>query len=466
MNQRRPLRFWAVAGGLLLITGLLILVVGPRPRPIDAQTLLARVSNTTPLNLDVNQVMHYRTTIFRRMNPQATEPPDPYHKPVLELFSDTFEVEYWIRGGGIAQSHTIARDIRSAQVLYEFMRDGNRYGHYNVAQGYAIIGTYESRQQEGVLTKTNTANAREEQGFPFPELTRLEGFEIKGIMISPWGGPAWLVTARGAPPSAEALASIEAAPPPFERPYLADLDISHMEYTWVIDQESGRYVRFEEWAITPSGPILIERAESNPPEVLRVDALPDGWLTFPFEESIPIMQVKSTPITQMSFPRSVPLDEAITAADFEVFLPDTTTLEPFHTSVYFNPEVVPEEVWRQYWRFDIQAAHEYGLTLQVIYFPGPPGNDKALAVIQGASERLVPLMRETLPIWTESHAVPLTIGSQEVVGWVATGGVLSNPPEQVVVMLEVQGTFLFIVGQSYFEGQVLDLVRTLHPVRP
>lgn len=465
MNRRRRLRSWAFAGGVLLVIGLLILVVEPRPRPIDAQTLLARANGTTPLTLDADQVLYYRTTVFQRMNPEASEPPDPYHKPVLEHFSDTFVVEHWIRGGEIVQSRTIARDRRSGEVLYEFMRDGNRYGRYNVAQGYAIIGTYEPHQQEGIPPKTSTANS-EEQGFLFPELTRLEGFEIKETIISPWGRPAWLVTARGAPPSAETLAAVEAAPPPFGRPYLADLDISHMEYAWLIDQESWRYVRFEERAITPSGPVLVERSESSPPEVLDLDTLPDSWLTFPLEEGIPTMQVRSISGSQMSFPRSVPLDEAIAAADFEVFLPDTTTLGPVHTLAYFKPEVVPEEVWRQHWRFDIQVAHEYGLTLQVIYFPNQPRNGKALVVIEGSSDRLVPLMRETLPIWTESHAVPLTIGSQKVVGWVATGGVLSNPPERVVVMLEIQGTFLFVVGQSYSEGQVLDLVRTLHPVRP
>lgn len=465
MSQQRPSRLWILVGGALLVIATLILVSQRRAPAVGAQTLLTQVSRASLPSLDANQVLHYQTTVYERMNPEASEPADPYHKPVLEFYSDTSEIEHWIRGGESHESRTIARDRRSGELLYDRMRDGNRYGLYHAAWGYAIVRTQEL-EEDAIEHKAEEipVELQGEPAFPFPELTRLEGFEIETI-ISAWGKPAWLVRARGAPPPVETLASTDAIPFPFQRPYLADLDITHMEYTWVIDQESWRlvnYVRYEEHAITPSGPVLVKRVESSSPEVLSVDALPSNWLAFP-PEGVPVME--ETPVSQISPSPSMPLDEAIAAANFQVFLPDPTAWEPARTIVHFKPEPEAEEQWRPRWRFDIQSAAAHGLALQVIYLPDPPGNGKAFVVIQGPSERLVPLMRESLPVWTGSHAVRLTVGEQEVVGWVATGGVFNNPPEQVAVMLEMQNTFLFVVGQSYTEEQVLNLVRTLHPVR-
>ncbi len=464
MSQQHPSRLWIFVGGTLLVIGTLILVGRQRVPAIDAQTLLTQVNRVSQPPLDTNQVLHYRATVYERMNPEASEPTDPYHKPALELYSDTYEIEHWIRGGESHQSRMTARDSRSGELLYDRMRDGNRYGFYHAASGYAIVRTQEL--EEGAIehkVEEIPAELQGEPAFPFPELTRLEGFEIETI-ISAWGKPAWLVRARGAPPSVES-AIVATTPSAFQKPYLADLDITQMKYIWVIDQESWRlvnYVRYEEHAITSADPVLVKRVESSPPEVLPVNALPDNWLAFP-PEGLPVME--ETPISQISSPPSMPLDEAIAAADFQVFLPDSTTLEPARTIVHFKPEPEPEEQWRSRWRFDIQSAAAHGLALQVIYLPGPLGNGKAFVIIQGPRGRLVSLMRETLPIWAESHAVHLTIGAQEVTGWVATGGVLNTPPEQVVVMLEMQNTFLFVVGQGYTEEQVLNLVRTLHPVR-
>lgn len=111
MSQQRSSRLWIFVGGALLVIAMLILVGCQRVPAVDAQTLLTQVSRASQPSLDANQVLHYQTTVSERMSPEASEPADPYHKPVLELYSDTSEIEHWIRGGESHQSRTIARAV-------------------------------------------------------------------------------------------------------------------------------------------------------------------------------------------------------------------------------------------------------------------------------------------------------------------------------------------------------------------
>lgn len=450
--SRRQLQLATLVLTILIMTSLFHFFTSRIPI-VDAQALLIEAYGKVLPDIDSDQVWHSKTTVYQRTNPNASEPLDPYHQSVSKLLSDTYEVEYWVRGGGTNQQRSTARDSRSGQILFDHLRNGDFYGYYNVASGYAFI-----------LPHTPDQSMTSEPPLPFPEVARRKGLKIIGTTISAWDKLAWVIQTQDQVSAKEDLTEItnSLTPIAFQRPYLMDLTPTSLNYRWIIDQESGRMVSYEWWAITASGPVLIERIENRPPEIVPLDAVPADWLAFP-PEGVPVRKVGQASVpghesTLMS------LEQAVAAADFNVFLPDVSNSPLTRTDVIFKPQAESREVWQDTWRFDIQDASTHGLALEVIYLPERPDNDHALAVIQGPSERLVPLMRETIPIWTQSHPVRLTIDGQETEAWVASGGTLDSPPKRIAIMLELQKTFLFIVGQGYPEEQVLDFVSTLHPV--
>lgn len=422
-------------------------------QPVDAQTLLSHMTDSVPPVIDAEHVLHFRTVVYQRVNPVASEPKDPYHQPVRDFLSDTYEVEHWIRGGQLPQSRSTARDQRTGRIVYDHMQNGDTYGVYTVESGYASVQNHVSKE------------TIREPALPYPEFAHSKGLKVSETPQSQWGRPAWIATGRGTPPSDSAADRRTTAshPLPFQKPYLADLSVQEFEHTWEVDQVSQRLVRYTWNVITPSGQVLVQSIKNTLPEVFPLSAAPRDWLAFP-HEAVPVIEGASGSETTLHLP-PISLEQAVAEANFAVYLPNTSAWKLTPTAVYFKPQAEAEAFWRQHWRFDIQNASAHGLALEAVFTPDPAQEGQAFVVIQGSGARLIPQMRESMPIWTESHPVSLAIGGSNVEGWVATGGVLDGASRQVVVMLELQNTFLFVVGQGYNEGEVLDIVRTLRPAK-
>jgi hypothetical protein len=425
----------------LLSIGLFGLLGYQNSQAAFAQRLVEQASEVELPAINADQVWYFRTTVYQRLNPTISDPSDPYHKSVSRLFSDTYIVEQWHRD---TQWRSTARDSQSQEVIFDRVDDGDRKGIYEVMSGYAYLFPQSSLQTE-------------REGMLSPAQSNQKGVEIVGTVTSTWNTSAWVIQKESKVPPLEAESN--SAVPLFQGPYWKDLEPTSLSYIWVVDQESQRLISFEMLAITPSGPVVVSRLENTAPELLIE---PNEWLTFPHAD-VPLRDSQQLPVPTL--PSSISLQEAIAAVDFVLFLPDTTTWGLDIADVIYNPKEKPEQLWRREWRFDIQDTAARGLALEVMYFPKSPKSEQALVVIQGASEKLVPLMRETWPTWAESHPVQLDFDNYSSSGWVATGGVLDNAPAQVVVMLEVENTFFFIVGQGYSEAEVLKLVETLEPVR-
>lgn len=445
--------FWGMALAFLVLGRLGLWTLLYRAPPVDARMLLQAAYEPPGSGVDSEHVVHFKTVVYQRARPDATEPPDPYHRPVLGLYSDTYEVEHWIRGGGIPQQRSTARDRRSGELLFDHVRNGDFYGVYHAATGYAFTLRLPptSRPSPTATPVGSTPN-------PIPP-----GLQVVGTVPSPWGRPAWVLRALEPVPSPSVAQerTPRGAPLPFQRPYLADLSPTRFEYEWLIDQATGRMVRYEWWAVTASGRVLIERVEEGPPEILPISAVPADWLAFP-PAGVPVREAGSAGGAGPEL-AAVTLEQALAEADFAVFLPEVSDRGLGRTVVRFRPSAEPAEDRR--WRFDIEEAWAHGLALEVIYLPDRSDDPHALAVIQGPREWLVPRMRETPPNWAHSHPVQVSVGTDTVTVWVAGGGVFDAPPPRVVGMLEVEGTFLFIVDQGYSEAQLLEFVRTLHRVK-
>lgn len=455
LRKHRRLSSSLLIGCLIVLGTLTSLGLQGGSSTVDARVLLNEATDPVSALLNADQASHTTTIVFQRPNPHAVEPPDPYHKRVLDLYSDTFVEERWSRGGDTRQWRVTTRDTRSGLLLYDTVRDGDRYSHYSSASDYAY-------------TLTDSVEPRSGEALTVTEVAQQDGLEVVGTTVSSWGKPAWIVRARREAPPSDALANNLNGPAHLQRPYLNDLHLEGIEQTWLIDQETRELVRYEQSALTPTGVVVVERRESTRPVIRALSTLPADWLVFPRAEvKVPVQdgQDDNGPANALAT-RLLSLDEAIVAAPFTPHLPDAARFNLRLTSSSYRSPVVPKEVWEKTWSFDIQAADGFGLGLQTIYSPGAPGTtSQAFVIMQGSAKLLVPYMQDTTAFWTESHPVQLSVDGQEVTAWVATGGNIDNPPRRVVVMLELDGTFLFVVGQSYTEEQVLAILRTLRSAR-
>lgn len=445
-NLKRRLPIVVFVGGMVLVLVVLTVLAALNTPVVDARALLDQASSTSLVPADRNQVAHWRGTVYQRTNPKAVEPPDLYHQPILNQYSDTYLTETWVRGGQPPQSRSTTKDARSGRLIYDSVYDGERYGYYSDFLGYASSSP--SKAPSGNTT-----------ALPFPDPAQFTNLKTAGTKVSTWGKPAWVVQAIHSSPSPTDLAQTANQPLYSQRPYALDLNLTGEEVTWLIDQDSHFLVSFERKGLTTAGPILLERIERSQPEILDANVLPNDWLAFP-PPNAPVLEANRTP---PAAPMLSSLPEVIKAADFSIFVPDTTNSGLTQSIVEFKPQVEPQEAWQQKWRFDIQSAAGHGLALQIVYLPAKP-DGHALVVIEGPSQRLVPLMKGMRPTWTQSRSVTLKIEVQTTTAWIATGGTIDNPPKRLFVMLEVQNTFIFMVGQNYSEEQLLNFASTLHRI--
>lgn len=432
------------AVGVLSLLGFSFWGLQPEAPVVDAQVILTRASNTVSAPQDAALASHMRFKIYERANPGAVEPPDPYHKPVLQHYSEYSVVEIWQRGGDSRQQRTTQRDERSGLLLADRVQNGEFRGSYSAALGYASVDRAPDASPGGAVSAINPVS-----GEP-------KGLRIVGARTSAWGKPAHVIERKAALPTKEEFQQTLNVALPYQKPYMNDLDIVGMQQQWIVDQESGRMVSYKREALTPSGAVVLEQIDYDQPELLQAGSLPTDWLAFP-PKGVPVRQA-----AQGSTTRTLTLTETVATAPFAVFLPDATGTGLSLLNSDFRTPVTPRETWGQNWRFDIEDASQYGLTLMTIYSPGPAGTTtRVVAIAQGPSDLLVPLMREVEPTWTESRPVQVSVAGQRVTAWVATGGSGNIPPARVGVMLEVKGTFLFVVGQEYTERDILQIVEGL-----
>ena len=262
-------RWWLLLIGIGLAAILLLALPASQMPEVDAWSLVNKTPDGSAFLVDADHVGYTRATVYRRANPDQQEPADPYHSPVLPLSSDTFLSETWARGGNTGQTRATFRDKESGRLISMMIDTGES------------VFLFDETTENGMWIPSSGAAGADGQRGPSSEVPlaagEREGYAVTDEVISAWGRPAWVVQYRFDP------ASMEAGRPGPNFP--SDLDIQALETRWVVDKETGQFVRTEQWANTPAGSVLLERVETEPLEILPLDSLPATWLEAP--EDVP-----------------------------------------------------------------------------------------------------------------------------------------------------------------------------------
>lgn len=450
LASHRGFRLSILAVSIGLIVGLYFLLVALFPPKIDARALIEAARTGPSIEVDTDHVLYSQSTVYRRANPEFQEPADPYHLPSLSRHSDTFSSETWTRGGNSRQIRGELRDTETGRLVSLMIEDENSVFLYHETTGPGMLIATSSEAVTGERSDPGQQEWLIDQAVQDPAA----GYEIEGAIISSWGKPAWVVKQRVELPVTE---HADTGPlHPSQGPYLADLDIQSLEYRWTIDRESKMFVSTESWALVPTGSVLLERIEIGEPQLLPLNSMPETWLDVPGD--IPVFDPASPANSAASATaRPTLLENILDSVSFDVYLPVTAELDQKQAVARFAPQSTLSEDWASQ-GFSIFEAPNKGLALEVIYH----SDAQSLTIIQGERKLLVPLMQSMLPAWTNSESIEMTIDGINTVVWVATEDNRNGAaPSRVVVMLEVQDTFLFIVSQGYARSHLLDIVSTL-----
>lgn len=447
----RSHNLWRGIAALTLVlggVGVVVLAQSANPQVLDAEELVEQAQQSPAAVGNADQVVFTKTTTFQRRDPSAMEPADPYHLPVLNLVSDTRVMEQWQRGGAQDEWRSKIYDARSGRILYEFARRQGQTSFFDGLEGYVTV------------FPANPSKPAEQAPLPFPRVARQHGLKITGTRASAWGEPAWIVEGHEQPPSQKQIAADAAQPFYAQGPFLSDLRLEKIDYIWHVDKETRQFVLYEQWGVTTAERVLLQRVEKSKPELLTLQELPPNWAEMETTEA-PIRQENMPPLPNIE--KTQDPAQVLKAAGV-LYLPENLAgLTLRHHR--FRAELQPQKDWQNQWRFDIIDSSSYGLSVESLYVPAEQKSGRALSIVQGQAELLVPLMRETLPVWTHSHRINLTINGRPVDVWIATGGVLATMPSQIVAMLEIDGKFIYVVGQKLNESELAAIVTSLAPVR-
>lgn len=450
-NMTRSHNLWRAIAALTLLlggVGVVVLAQSANPQVLDAEELVEQAQSAPAATRNADEVVFTKTTIFQRRDPAAVEPADPYHLAVLNLVSDTRVMEQWQRGGAQDEWRSKIYDARSGRIIYEFARRQGQTRFFDGLEGYVTV------------FPATPGKPAEQAPLPFPRVARQHGLKIIGTRTSAWGKPAWIVEGHEQPPSQKQIEADATQPFFAQGPFLSDLRLKEIEYIWHVDQETRQFVLYEQWGVTAAERVLLQRIEKSKPELLTLQELPPNWAEMETTEA-PIRQQSMTPLSNIV--KTQDSAQVLKAAGI-LYLPENSaglTLD-YHR---FRSEPQPQKDWQKQWRFDIVDSSSYGLAVESLYVPAERGSGRALFIVQGEAGVLVPLMRETLPVWTQSHRINLTINGRPVDVWIATGGVLATTPSQVVAMLEMDGKFIYVVGQKLNESELAAVVASLAPVQ-
>lgn len=357
-------------------------------------------------------------------------------------------MEQWQRGGAQGEGRSKIYDAHSGRIIYEFARRQGQTRFFDGQEGYVTV------------FPATPDKPAEQAPPPFPRVARQHGLKIIGTRTSAWEKPAWIVEGHEQPPSQKQIEADATQPFFAQGSFLSDLRLKEIEYIWHVDQETRQFVLFEQWGVTAAERVLLQRIEKSKPELLTLQELPPNWAEMETTEA-PLRQENMPPLPNIV--KTQDPTQVLKAAGV-LYLPENLAgLTLRHHR--FRAEQQPQKDWQKQWRFDIIDSSSYGLAVESLYVPAERGSGRALFIVQGEAGVLVPLMRETLPVWTQSHRMNLTINGRPVDVWIATGGVLAAVSSQVVAMLEIDGKFIYVVGQELNENEIAAVVASLAPIQ-
>lgn len=390
-----------------------------------------------------DQVLHFYVTIHQRIDRTVREAPDPYHLPIVPWYSDKRVIERWI---GLDTQVEIRRLASQADlILSKHIATPDRILIYDGVTGV----TQQIDRKRTTQDETQSVT---------PESS------LDGVRLSKWGQLAWVVRFQ---PVTSAPDLFDTLPQKLldQGPYAADLEFDKIQVTQEIDQDSGFLVSIATHALTPRGPVLIYSEEYSYPEVLSVADLPQGW-------NEPPQNATSTKGSQ-TLDSTLSLDMARANIPFAFFLPAQHTLDKYgldRADVIYDSNHSLD--LSSSLGFEPYSAPYMGLGVWTIFLsskPTDPEHPKAISLIQAPADQVTPFLRQSPPIWHNSHALSITINQKNVVVWILTGGLLrtnTNLNPMIGAAFELNKTFVYAEIQNLSENDLITILESLQPARP
>ena len=282
---------------------------------------------------------------------------------------------------------------------------------------------------------------------------------ISGIRESNWGRTAWLIQFQPEPARAEEFASALSVSPAKATPYASDLSFSQTQWVWEVDQASGLIVSREWLALSQPEPTILYAEEYSQPEIMPATTLPHELETFITPEAVQlrsnieaVTSIDATEAERLMVGVTTPITEVASNLSFPVYSLAPTGIEQIPAEshnfrIYFAPQNSCHRYLPLAFDFDLCAGLGQTTRLEYMFWSSEDQrNLKAVSILQGKAEEIVPLLKQTPPRWHVSMPVTLDVKGQLVEGWSVPA--LHGNQNTKALMFELEGTFIQIGGFS------------------
>jgi hypothetical protein len=412
-------------------------------------TLLALVRDIS--NADPNRALYVRWRTTHRLDPQIHPPRDPYSPQLYAAIATAYELEHWLLPD-VTEPALLTRitALPSARTLLEqYYGSDHRLWIYDALSDTTSV--YRLNERLPLISRLPAPFA-----LAFSLLTDPEA----NATLVQTGDGAQLIEGRiAADPAGSYLAAPLAEQRISAEGALADLQPATlaMEFELSATGELETVRVFGEAFQVPGVVTRPERVLIDAYELVERN-------TVPLNEAPPAFRIPTPPVSSLTrdfsglqapFPSERPttLNETIILAPFPLYeLPQTTaelrTIEQnlFVAGMnYRYPFYYPQD--------DLQTAIEAGLAVRFTYeLPAGPG----VRMSQGPAAALRAYLRSSpQPIWEAPEPITLTIGDQEVTGWIGARN------DQSRLIVEIFTQLLIIDGPTATLVDVLPLLNEL-----
>lgn len=412
-------------------------------RPAQTQTIIMKDDGAF---LQPGQTSYTKWRITQRVKPiQQGQLADPYHLPP-EADPSSFIFERRIRQGqnGTPSASSVKSVSNNGVLLSAATVEGSTIKHYDRASN--------------VFDSSPVS-----EGTQAPPTASLRG-HIVGSQDTQWG-PAWVFVT-----TPEQVAANEGV----GTPYYVDLHATTFERRLTVLKDTQRVVQ----------QIMQVTTASN--EIVPVMALTLEHLEIKDSRNVPNQDFQFTPpadakdqtlaptsTKQLSTMADASLVDVQRGVTFQLYAPAEEQAHLKLQGVKLDP--TPQRQSKVHARvYDIQTAADDGEAIETHYIPSSSGAPlkcvethnscslKTLVITQGAAQHLRQNMQRQRLLWGTSKPIVVDAHNQRISGYLATGGALQES-DQIGFLAEMNGTFIFIVGQHYTEEEFLATLATLHP---
>ncbi|RMH39427.1 MAG: hypothetical protein D6694_11245 [Gammaproteobacteria bacterium] len=387
--------------------------------------------------LDDGEVLHFTTTLSWRTDPSMSEPPDPYHLPVLHFYQGKRVTEKWITEEGF---HEIERLVNHQDtIIGERVLTRNTFQLYDPISGLAVAFPREQTERTAPMA--------------IQDASSIQVHSMQRVAESSWGRPAWLLEMDPLQASPDTFGSDPLTAQPYA--FTEDLHFASVQEFRTLDTKTRLTIRRQLFALTADGPVLLWEQQNSRPEILVRSELSFDWDNFVIPEAQTLLAEQRRFMQaagQFAGPRTVLFRKSgVALSELESVVGQV----PTSPLVLLDPQTVRERVGLDSIQLDF-ASHEwpqcthqgFAFTLSlcdapvnITYASSHSPSDMQIQILQGPTHQIVPLLRQALPGWRTSQPITLVINGQTVQGWEMMWSKIKGLRS---VMFEVQGTFVQI----------------------